>query len=45
MSGYADDYLAAHRVLDDSVSFIQKPFGSEDLLALIRKGLDSPREG
>jgi PAS domain S-box-containing protein len=44
MSGYADDYLAPHRVLDDSVNFIQKPFGSEDLLALIRNALDSPRE-
>jgi CheY-like chemotaxis protein len=31
MSGYADDTLGVHRILDDSSSFIQKPFTSHQL--------------
>ena len=43
MSGFTDDAIVRHGVLDDGVFFIQKPF-SPDLLALkARAVLDDPR--
>jgi CheY-like chemotaxis protein len=41
MSGYADDALG-ERHLDDSVHFIQKPFGSFELRRKVRDLLDAP---
>jgi two-component system, cell cycle sensor histidine kinase and response regulator CckA len=40
MSGYTADVIAHHGVLDDGVSFIQKPFTSEQLAARVRDVLD-----
>jgi PAS domain S-box-containing protein len=44
MSGYTDEYLHPHRLPEDTVNFIQKPFAHDDLLALVRETLDSRRE-
>jgi signal transduction histidine kinase/CheY-like chemotaxis protein len=42
MSGYTDDAIVRHGILEDNVSFIQKPF-SPDVLALkVREVLDRP---
>ena len=41
MSGYTADAIARHGVLDEGVSFIQKPFSSGALAAKIREVLDS----
>ena len=40
MSGYTDDAVVRHGVLATSAAFIQKPFGSESLLAKIREVLE-----
>ena len=40
MSGYTDDVIAHHGVLDEGVAFIQKPFAIHDLAAKIREVLD-----
>jgi CheY-like chemotaxis protein len=40
MSGYTADIIAHHGVLDDGVSFIQKPFSMKDLAAKVREALD-----
>ncbi len=40
MSGYTDDAVVRHGVLSTSAAFIQKPFGSESLLAKIREVLE-----
>jgi hypothetical protein len=40
MSGYTDDAVVRHGVLATSTAFIQKPFGSESLLAKIREVLE-----
>ena len=37
MSGYTADIISQHGVLDDGVSFIQKPFSTTKLAATIRK--------
>ena len=42
MSGYTDDVIVHHGVLDDGVSFIQKPFTVRGLTQKVRKMLDSP---
>jgi len=41
MSGYTADAIAHHGVLDEGVSFIQKPFSSGALAAKIREVLES----
>jgi CheY-like chemotaxis protein len=43
MSGYADENLAPHGVLEDSVNFVQKPFARDELLMRVREALDAPR--
>jgi signal transduction histidine kinase len=41
ISGYTDDAIAHHRVLDDGVTFLQKPFSSTALAAKVRELLDT----
>jgi CheY-like chemotaxis protein len=40
MSGYPDDVIAEHGVLDHDLEFIQKPFTQNQLLTRIREVLD-----
>ena len=42
MSGYTDEALGVHGVLDHDTQFIQKPFSSDDLLRKIREAIDEP---
>jgi len=39
MSGYTDDLIAPHGVLDEGVQFIQKPFSSQSLSAKVQEVL------
>jgi PAS domain S-box-containing protein len=41
MSGYLADVIGTHGVLDEGVSFIQKPFSVEALVAKVRAALDA----
>jgi signal transduction histidine kinase/CheY-like chemotaxis protein len=41
MSGYADDAIVHHGVLDDGTHFIGKPFSPADLARMVRQVLDS----
>ncbi|MCL5745950.1 MAG: ATP-binding protein, partial [Acidobacteria bacterium] len=43
MSGYTDDVIAHHGVLDAGTHFIQKPFTPEELAAMVRDVLDCRR--
>ena len=40
MSGYTDEIIARQGILEGGVSFLQKPFGEEDLLPLVREVID-----
>jgi signal transduction histidine kinase/ActR/RegA family two-component response regulator len=40
MSGYPDNVIAPHGVLEEGAHFIQKPFVSKDLAAKVREALD-----
>ncbi len=40
MSGYTDEVIAHHGVLDEGVSFIQKPFSMDALSRKVRQVLD-----
>ena len=40
MSGYTDNVIAHHGVLDEGLHFIQKPFSVKDLATKIREVLD-----
>jgi PAS domain S-box-containing protein len=42
MSGYTDDALAHHGVLDESLSFLEKPFSPLRLARKVREVLDAP---
>jgi two-component system cell cycle sensor histidine kinase/response regulator CckA len=42
MSGYTDDAIVLHGVLESSMAFIQKPVTSETLLRKVREVLDTP---
>jgi two-component system, cell cycle sensor histidine kinase and response regulator CckA len=41
MSGYSDDAIAHHGVLDPGVPFLEKPFGPDALTSKVREVLDS----
>lgn len=40
MSGYTDNVIAHHGVLDAGIKFIEKPFNAVDLTAIVRETLD-----
>jgi DNA-binding NtrC family response regulator len=42
MSGYTDDAIMHHRVLDKGTEFIQKPFSPDQLAAKVRDVLVAP---
>jgi len=42
-SGYTDDTIVRHRILDSDVPFLQKPFTPPSLLKKVRQVLDSAR--
>jgi len=41
MSGYTDDRIAQHGVLEPGMTFVQKPFAFESLARKIRETLDA----
>jgi len=43
MSGYADEAIAQHGVLDPGTAFLQKPFTPDGLARKVREVLDQPR--
>ncbi len=42
MSGYTDDVIIRHGVLEPGVRFLQKPFSVLDLTRMVREALDAP---
>ena len=44
MSGYTDEIIAHQGILEPGVAYLQKPFGEEDLLPLVREVLDKTGE-
>jgi hypothetical protein len=40
MSGYTDDAIAHHGVLESAIAFLPKPFSSMDLARKVRAVLD-----
>ena len=41
MSGYTDEIIARQGVLDDGVTFLQKPFSAQELLPLVRQAVNA----
>ena len=44
MSGYSENAITHHGVMEEGTAFIEKPFSPETLTRKIREVLDSPRE-
>lgn len=44
MSGYTDDAITRHGVLETGINFIQKPFRPEELAKKVRQVLDAAGE-
>ena len=42
MSGYTDDTIVSHGILDSDLAFIQKPFTPSALVSKVREVLDAP---
>ncbi|NPV87776.1 MAG: PAS domain S-box protein [Anaerolineae bacterium] len=45
MSGYTADIIANHGMLEEGVSFIQKPFTLDGLASSVRRALEAGRQG
>jgi signal transduction histidine kinase/ActR/RegA family two-component response regulator len=45
MSGYSDDVIARHGVLDNGIELLPKPFSPEALTFKVREALDARRRG
>jgi two-component system cell cycle sensor histidine kinase/response regulator CckA len=45
MSGYTDDHIVHHGVLEEGMNFIEKPFTGDLLAKKVRDVLDTPLEG
>jgi FixJ family two-component response regulator len=43
MSGYTDDIVARHGVLEPGLRLLQKPFGEAALTRAVREALDRPK--
>jgi two-component system, cell cycle sensor histidine kinase and response regulator CckA len=41
MSGYTTDVISSHGVLDEGLSYLQKPFDGDGLKAKVREVLDT----
>jgi len=44
MSGYTDDVIGYHGILEDGIDFLQKPFTVEQLVRRVRQALDRTAE-
>jgi PAS domain S-box-containing protein len=43
MSGYTDDVVVRHGIVEQGVRFVSKPFATAELLRTVREVLDAPR--